>query len=107
MTENDVRKALENLKVFHMVKASKPDYEGALDLFTKIMTASMKDSDISYGKLAAIYQGITKQIPEEPVISQEIMTMFHCPVCGCSVDSILKDSYCSYCGQAIDWGKDE
>ena len=52
---------------------------------------------------------LEKQIPKKPIMlgyreGREINTIsYTCPICN---KHTSKESYCKYCGQALDWGDD-
>lgn len=100
----DERKILENLNVFQQVKScSQPDNAGALVMFAKIMAGKLADSDISIERLAAIYQGVSKQIPCQPVTEHKPWSTWQCPLCGEGELDPDVDFYCPNCGQHLDW----
>lgn len=60
---------------------------------------------------AAILEALQKQIPQEPWYrKEEDAEGYACPAChmGVTVDhGRIKDSFCSHCGQALDWSEIE
>lgn len=64
-------------------------------------------SDLTVLNKAAILEAIGKQIPQKPRYRrEEDAEGWACPAChmGVTVDhGRIKDTFCSHCGQAIDW----
>ena len=58
----------------------------------------------------AILDALNKQIPKKPYYRKEKDAKgYACPACdmGVTVDhGRIRDTFCSHCGQALDWGKD-
>lgn len=56
-----------------------------------------------------VTEALEKQIPKKP-INYDSIPHSRCPVCNNSI-KVFKDAheyhYCLYCGQAIDWSKED
>lgn len=54
---------------------------------------------------------IEKQMPKKPYFrKEEDAKGYACPVCDMGVTADhgrIRDTFCSHCGQAIDWGEDD
>ena len=50
-------------------------------------------------------KAIDKQIPKKPIGDLHSVPHYRCPTCKCTVSmyNTQFDSFCKYCGQAIDW----
>lgn len=50
-------------------------------------------------------KAVEKQIPKEPIGDLHSVPHYRCPTCKCTVSmyNTQYDSFCKYCGQAIDW----
>ena len=50
-------------------------------------------------------KAIDKQIPKKPIGDLHSVPHYRCPTCKCTVSmyNTQYDSFCKYCGQAIDW----
>ena len=61
--------------------------------------------------LITLKEALEKQIPKKPIKINEYLTDrgqweidWECATCG---NPYIDDSYCSCCGQALDWSKDD
>lgn len=80
------------------------DYQKAYEVFKD----TMREGDY----LLAVKSALSKQIPKKPIkigedyISErrEWVYDYECPSCG---NPYADDSYCSCCGQKLDWGDGE
>lgn len=50
-------------------------------------------------------KAVDKQIPKKPIGDLHSVPHYRCPTCKCTVSmyNTQYDSFCKYCGQAIDW----
>lgn len=77
------------------------DYQKAYEVF--------KDTMREGNYLLAVKSALEKQIPKKPIkIGEEYISErrewvydYECPSCG---NPYADDSYCSCCGQKLDWG---
>ena len=53
----------------------------------------------------AAVNALDKQIPKKPIGDLHSVPHYRCPTCKCTVSmyNTQYDSFCKYCGQAIDW----
>lgn len=95
------------------IKELKAQIETAESMISYNMDFEPKhDNSILENKIKAAKMGISaleKQIPKKPILDTIYHQQYHCPNCE---DELCKkyeydkrDTYCQWCGQAIDWEK--
>lgn len=85
------------------------------EAFAKVLDAFEHNKLTELENFNILNELVGKTTPMKPFKRKELMVNYiigTCPTCGCGVDNNLirlddnKITFCTNCGQAIDWGED-